>query len=164
MSDWTFAYGSNMKLASLDTDLRERYGVADSIIESSSATLPGWRLVWNYHSGSRGCGAANIERVGDQDLPGLAIRLTDAGLRALDKKEGHRKDIEQSSYRRYLESIRLQSGAGIDAWVYVARPEKVRESPQWPSRAYRQLLVEGATESSLPEAHIKALKAITTCD
>jgi hypothetical protein len=164
VTDWTFAYGSNMKTGDLEADLHDRYGVSNSIIETAPAVLPGWRLVWNYPSVSRGCGAANIEEAAGQDLPGVAIRLTDAGLKALDKKEGHRKDPEQSSYRRYLQSIGLSSGQTIEAWTYVARPEKTRMDPQWPSKAYRQLLIDGATENRLPKAHIEALKDIQVCD
>jgi hypothetical protein len=92
------------------------------------------------------------------------MRLTDVGLKALDRKEGHRRDIRTSSYRRQVGPIRLKSGETVNAWVYVARPEMVSESPQWPSRAYRQLLIDGAIENDLPEAHIQALKAIRTSD
>ncbi len=163
-TDWTFAYGSNMKISDLDADLRGRADGAECIVETLPAFLRGWRLVWNYFSKSRACGAANIEPAADDELPGVVMRLTNVGLKALDRKEGHRKDISTSSYRRQVGPIRLKSGETVNAWVYVARPEMVSESPQWPSRAYRQLLIDGAIENDLPEAHIQALKAIRTCD
>jgi len=62
-SEWTFAYGSNMKINDLDDDLRSRAKGAQCIVETSAAELPGWRLIWNYHSQSRGCGAANVEQI-----------------------------------------------------------------------------------------------------
>lgn len=156
---WVFAYGSNMHLADLERWLGSRPPPRGRILQAQAAHVEGYRLVFNYYSPRRRGGAANVEATPNQRLPGVAVRLNDAGLAAMDDKEGH-----PHRYVREATRTVLASGSEVDAWIYVVRPEFTTAEPVLPTRHYRKLLVEGAVEFGLPEAHIAGLRRLETCD
>jgi gamma-glutamylcyclotransferase (GGCT)/AIG2-like uncharacterized protein YtfP len=155
--EWVFAYGSNMNVDDLRTWLAERGLGSDSLKSVVRATLRDYRLVWNYYSTGRRGGAANIEMSPGHALPGVVLQVDSATRAAIDQKEGHPR-----YYSRGTTTFNLHTddGTAISAWVYIARPERCRMTPEWPTRAYRDLLVQAAVTHGLPEEHVAALKQV----
>ena len=156
---WVFAYGSNMHLADLERWMASRPPPRGRILRAEAAHAEGYRLVFNYYSPTRQGGAANVEAAPNRRLPGVAMELDEAALGAIDVKEGHPHRYHRSEAR-----IVLANGLGLDAWIYMVRPEYRAAEPVLPTRHYRRLLVEGALEFGLPEAHITGLRKLETCD
>lgn len=155
---WVFAYGSNMDLEDLGFWLTQSNLPPARIVQAQRAKLLGYRLVWNHFSASRGGGVANIERA-EGDLPGVALRVDQQTLAALDRKEGY-----PSRYGRSLARAVLESGTGIQAWTYMVQAEHVIDPVVLPSRHYKGILIRGATRFELPADHISLLGALETCD
>src|SRR5205823_2659332 len=88
--------------------LRDR-GISESnVLESRAAKALGLRLSWNYYSEGRQSGAANVVRAVGAEVEGVALLVTEEGLRGIDMKEGYRRsDPPASSYYRRLRRIRL---------------------------------------------------------
>ncbi len=156
---WMFAYGSNMNLADLRRWMRDHDHLDVRIDDIVRATLPDHRLVWNYYSAFRRGGAANIEGAPGRRLPGIAMRVCARTRAAIDAKEGH-----PNVYRRTEVSIELDGGGIVTADAYIARPERCHPTPQWPTRAYLDLLISAALEHRLPDDHVAALSAIRVVD
>lgn len=155
---WVFAYGSNMDLDDLHGWLSTSNLPLGRIVQAQAAKLVGYRLVWNYFSQGRAGGVANIEP-DSGDLPGVALRIDAALLRAIDVKEGF-----PTRYDRVLTQAVLVSGRTIQAWAYRVQPEHHAAHPVPPTRHYKSLLVRGATRFNLPMSHITNLEKLTTCD
>lgn len=150
-----------MHTGDLVTWLRRNGYAAAEIAVLGRAVLPDHELVWNYWSRSRGCGAANVRPRAGCDLPGLVLRVDERGLVALDRKEGN-----GAFYDRGAAPLRvvLDTGESVNAWVYIAKPERVRSEACLPSCAYLNLLIAAAREHGLPAAHIECLRAVLADD
>lgn len=155
---WVFAYGSNMDLDDLKGWLSTSNLPPGRIVQAQAAKLVGYRLVWNYFSKGRAGGAANIEP-DSCDLPGVALRVDEALLRAIDVKEGF-----PNRYDRVLTRAVLGSGRSIRAWAYVVLSEHRANHAVPPTRHYKSLLVRGAIRFNLPMSHISELEKLSTCD
>jgi gamma-glutamylcyclotransferase (GGCT)/AIG2-like uncharacterized protein YtfP len=158
---WIFAYGSNMNLGDLRRWLAENGVPTDGILKARPATLPGYRTVWNYRSKARGGGAANITQAVGRDLPGVALRVDGPTLAAIDKKEGH-PEVYSRGNRRH--AILLGDATEVEAWVYVARPERCSDRGEWPRREYLDLLLDGARKHGLPPWRVRELEVTPTFD
>lgn len=158
---WVFAYGSNMNVEDLLGWFRDRGYLEAEIQEVQPAALIGYRLAWNYYSKGRCGGAANIEPAAGQELPGLALKINDAALRAIDRKEGHPTFYTRGDHPL---RVRLAAGGEVEAWVYIARPERCGITPVWPRQGYLQLLIAAAEGHHLPDWYISQLKATPTAD
>jgi len=156
--EWVFAYGSNMNLDDLRRWLGEHGHRACSIERFAPAVLADYQLVWNYFSGRRNGGAANIEVARGARLPGLALYVDAATFAAIDEKEGHPHWYSRGTTPL---ACQLLDGTAIEAWVYIARPEHCTTVPQWPTREYRDLLVSAAIMHGLPAEHVAALQQVT---
>jgi hypothetical protein len=159
--DWLFAYGSNMNVEDFREWLTSNGHCADGILRVEPATLPGYRIVWNYYSVSRKGGAANVEPCAGRELPGLALSVNEATLKATDHKEGHPSSYNRGSSRL---AVRLYNGETVDAWLYVAVRDRCSATPVLPRREYLQLLVDAARRYSLPPWHITELEATQPLD
>jgi cation transport regulator ChaC len=156
---WVFAYGSNMHLQDLRRWLRENDHPEHGILRVLTASLSGFRLVWNYPSRRRGAGAANIEAHEGATLPGVVLEVDERTLNAIHAKEGH-----DHTYVGSLRRIALAGGAEIDAWVYIVRPERCRSERVWPTTEYLELIIHAAKEHGLPASHIDELTRTPTSD
>lgn len=162
---WVFAYGSNMDLDDLARWCDERGQPLGTIERAEPALLPGHRLIWNYRSQARRGGAANVAR--DQSteatraLPGLALFVDEIALATLDVKEGHPARYDRGPAPR---RARLCSGEGIEAWVYVVRPEFTLPELVPPTRAYREILLRVAARHGFPAWYLAELAALPTAD
>ncbi|MBI1865343.1 MAG: gamma-glutamylcyclotransferase [Nitrospirae bacterium] len=132
----------------------------DGIQRVEKATLPGFRLVWNYYSNARSGGAANIEP-SNRDLPGVAFEVDADTLKAIDRKEGHPRVYSRGDT---LRTIGLESGEEIKAWVYIVLPSRCQKTPVRPRREYLQILVRAAKLHGLPSWHILELERTPTQD
>jgi hypothetical protein len=155
---WTFAYGSNMHLEDLRGWLTGK-GHAAIIHRAERAWLVGHRLVWNYRSVRRGCGAANIEAHAPSTLHGVALQVDAATLLGIEAKEGH---PHVYSHGFALREVVLASGGTAMAFVFVVQPAHRTPGVTAPSRHYLSLLIEGAEHHGLPPDYVEMLRKIET--
>ncbi|MDB5313424.1 MAG: hypothetical protein JWO38_7626 [Gemmataceae bacterium] len=142
---WYFAYGSNL----CTTQMAARTGVSRAGADRSRrAQLPGYRLAFNMGDGS-GWTYANIVHPGDGVL-GVLYRCSRQDLEALDGFE--------EGYERTRVDVLDETGAKVDAVVYIARPEQITAG-QRPRAEYLQRVIRGAREHGLPEQYIHSIEA-----
>lgn len=160
MLDWVFAYGSNMDLGDLRAFLQARR-CPGQIERAEPASLSGYQLVWNYFSGARGGGAANVEPAPGRELPGLALRVDAAALAGIDVKEGHPKRYRRGPKRV---PVRLSAGGIERAWLYIVEPGFRQDRTVTPTRAYLSLLIGAAERYGFPAWYLEELRATPTMD
>jgi hypothetical protein len=154
--NYIFAYGSNMNLEDLKEWLDHRGFDSGMILNTWVAVLDHYDFVWNYFSGTRQGGAANLESKIGSSVCGLLIEFKNPELlRAIDTKEGH-----PTYYSRGSEPITVTRADGqeVDAWLYTARGNRAGRIDIWPTREYKEIVVSGAEKAGLPEDHIQKLK------
>lgn len=159
---WVFAYGSNMHLPDLRRWLGER-GFGDLwLLEHRRAMLPDHRLVWNYYSPVRKGAAANVEHAPGHDLHGLALKVCDRLLGAIDVKEGHPERYNRGD-TPVPTRLLTENGVRMDtSWLYVVRPKYLVEEFVPPRAHYLGLMVEAAREHGLPEDYVAGLENVRT--
>ena len=140
-----FAYGSNM----LSERLAARCPGARPL---GAAVAPGFSLAF-CKRGRDGSGKATLVKAEGRGRPvyGVLFRIGDEERALLDKAEG--------GYRRddAFPVLRHDDGTEVQAMTYIARPD-VREHGLVPFDWYRALVVAGAIQHQLPEAHIRWLR------
>lgn len=159
--DWVFAYGSNMDVDDLCRWLGDRGHPAPRVERVEAAVLSGYRLVWNYRSGARRGGAANVEPAEGVELPGLALEVDPPTLAGIDLKEGHPHRYRRGPRRV---PVRLASGEHQRVWLYVVLPEFRQSGFVAPRRAYLELLLRAAERHAFPDWYVSELRATTTID
>ena len=162
---WTFAYGSNMNLCDLrDWLIRCKHksqAEAESLIErirtkAKVALLENHRLVWNFYSGSRSGGAANIEKQAGGDVYGVAFQIDQEWRDLFDCKEGH-----PNCYSHKERKIRLIRGQKtVSAWVYYAEGSETCDV--WPTADYKAVVVAAARCWKLPKEYVRQLENVPT--
>ncbi len=154
-----FSYGSNMSQDELNRFCRKHN---KPLIDLSSKTprkgiLKGYKLDFNYHSVELGGGAANIEKSPRDQVHGVVFRMTDDDMITLDLKEGAPDD-----FPRILVNITIPNGIDIKNVVaYHANKEKKTVFTP-PSKAYKQIIVDGAKAFELSKKWISMLEALPT--
>ena len=156
-SSFVFAYGSNMHTADLCRWMSDHGHDASALGVARPAVLDDYALVWNYRSGARKGGAANVQPESGACVHGVALAVSPSGLSALDEKEGHPHRYDRGERPR---TVRLAAGGHVDAWVYVVTPAWVQDHRVPPNRAYVDLMIEGARQHALPERWIAHLRTI----
>jgi gamma-glutamylcyclotransferase (GGCT)/AIG2-like uncharacterized protein YtfP len=151
-----FVYGSSMKHPDLLAWLEANGYDSSLIVDAKPAKLRGYDYVWNYYSPSRDGGAVNLEPKRDSSVRGLLIECEDSLLKAFDEKEGHPSYYVRGDKRVRVE--RVEDGATVFAWLYLAKPNKGKKRDIWPTEAYKEIIVEGASFWSFPEHYIERLK------
>jgi len=143
-----FGYGSNM-----DIDLLRRRIDNNSITPESYAKLENYRLIF-----PRGVGSVVPEE--GQDIYGCLYLLTKEEIAKLDVVEGYREDRNKSlnSYNREWIDIFSPEGKTISAEIYIQTNNTDINGK--PSNSYKQTLVKGANDCSLPDFYIKKLEQI----
>jgi gamma-glutamylcyclotransferase (GGCT)/AIG2-like uncharacterized protein YtfP len=161
-TDFTFAYGSNMNSSDLRSWL-ERNGYNSAlIVDRRPAVLEGYDFVWNYHSRGRGGGAANLERRENSRVYGLVVEFEEPLLKAFDRKEGH--PLFYSRGEKRIRVKRLDNDEIVEAWLYIANPNRGDSRDIRPTRAYKKIILDGAREYGLPEEFIDKLEEWPTQD
>lgn len=166
-----FGYGSN-----LDEHDWNRYWAAlgrrAPILEPvGPAVLPDHELAFDYYSGSRGGGALNVRRRVGQTVEGYLFRVSDAGWRGLDRKEG----AAAGCYEPF-ETAALCSRTGVPIPIrsYRACGNRVGVFHQ-PTVAYLEAcrrgrqrfglgtaMLESAAKGEMPDSEVRGLFAYGT--
>lgn len=147
MSEWIFAYGSNMCLGRLLAYNIHLEGPGER------ARLDGYVLRFNKQS-SDGSGKANVEPLDGGVVWGVLYPILDGDLTTLSRGE--------KGYTALQRSVVRDSGA-VDAWVYVAtRPSA--DDALLPYGWYKRFLVEGARWHGLPAGYVRALEAVASTE
>jgi gamma-glutamylcyclotransferase (GGCT)/AIG2-like uncharacterized protein YtfP len=153
-NDYTFGYGSNMNFSDLRAWL-ESNGYDSSLIKSiTKAKLDGYDLVWNFYSHRRGGGAANIEPKEGSSVWGALIEYDESLNKAFDRKEGRPVYYDKEK----LKVKRVEDGEDVEAWVYIAAPNKGSRRDVWPRKDYKWICLKGAQELDLPEEYIQKIE------
>ena len=153
--DYVFAYGSNMNSSDLRSWL-ERNGYDSSLILNRwPATLDGYDFVWDYYSSGRRGGACNLKQKDGSRIYGVLLEIDEALLKAFDRKEGN--PIFYSRGRKRVPVLREEDNKVIPAWLYLAQPNKGSRTDVWPTREYKKIVLDGATEFNLPDEHIETI-------
>jgi cation transport regulator ChaC len=136
-----FAYGSNMHAARMR-------GRTPSAIVMGTARLPRHAVRCNKR-GRDGTGKANICPDPDAHTYGVVYRLDASELALLDEAEG--------GYARVAKQVICETIGKVSAHTYVA--EVLTDNPV-PAGWYKQHMIEGAIEHSLPQPYIAWLMAL----
>jgi gamma-glutamylcyclotransferase (GGCT)/AIG2-like uncharacterized protein YtfP len=152
--EYTFGYGSNMNYSDLRAWL-ESNGYDSSLIRNIwVASLEGYDFVWNYYSHRWGGGAANIEPKSGALIWGALIEYDSSLGKAFDRKEGY-----PVYYGKEEKSVkRMEDGKIIQAYVYIAGPNKGSRRDIWPRRDYKRICLKGAQDLGLPQDHIDKIQ------
>ncbi len=145
-----FAYGSNM-----DIDLlRNRVGNND-LISEGYGVLKSHRLIF-----PRGVGSVVFDE--NSEVYGCLYLLTKKEIEKLDVIEGYRKDREKSknSYNREWIDVVTKNGKTISAEIYIQTNNFDINGK--PSKNYKQTLVKGASDCSLPDFYKDKLAQMET--
>ncbi|MBI4611398.1 MAG: gamma-glutamylcyclotransferase [Candidatus Rokubacteria bacterium] len=147
---WYFAYGSNM----CAERLIQRVGKPKKV---ATGQLHGFRLVFNK-LGDDCTDKGNVVSCEGEAVLGVLYDLTRKQLADLDRYEGY-----PSHYERKKMPIEVGDAEGkmVEAWVYLARPSKIREGLK-PTAKYVEFYIRGAKEHGLPEAFVKWLMTVET--
>jgi gamma-glutamylcyclotransferase (GGCT)/AIG2-like uncharacterized protein YtfP len=131
MSDWYFAYGSNM-----NPERMSARGLLFS--EAVSGRLPGFSLRFNKKAtGKEGVAYANIVYAPQACVEGVLYSLVEAeAIELMDPFEGN-----PVRYSREIFSV-ISDDRIINAWVYVANPAMIAEG-LLPEKRYLEHLIAG---------------------
>lgn len=131
---WYFAYGSNMDVARMLT----RNAPFTRI---KKGRVNGQRLVFNkIPDGYPGFGYANIVSEHGFEVMGVLFEVNEAGLMELDKWEGVKEN--GGHYFRSQIMVLLDDGTSVEATVYLAHPDKVKDG-LLPTTTYMDHLYQG---------------------
>ena len=147
-----FAYGSNMDPDDLNAWCRRRGRPTVRVSRTEVAELCDHRLHFDYWSGVRQGGAANVSPQLATSVFGLALWVDPEGLLSFDLKEGH-----PNNYERRLLPVRLASGTQESAWVYRVRDEHRRATHIPPTNHYSMLLLNAAKRHCFPASYVTVL-------
>ena len=129
---WYFAYGSNMDVAQMLT--REA-----PFTRIKKGRVHGNRLLFNKIADRYpGYGYANIVSEHGFEVIGVLYEVNEAGLLKLDECEG----VSSNHYFRSQITVLLDDGKSVEATVYLAHPNKVKDG-LLPTKAYMDHLYQG---------------------
>ncbi|UCE62791.1 MAG: gamma-glutamylcyclotransferase [Nitrospirota bacterium] len=146
-----FAYGSNMS----ERRLRERVPSAQKV---GVATLPGHQLVFHKKSENDGSGKCNAypTLVLDEVVIGILFDLDRSEKILLDGAEGIGVGYEQRTV-----GLSLDNGSSYEAFAYFA----ICIDPSLkPYHWYKEHVLRGAVENSLPESYISSIQCVESID
>jgi hypothetical protein len=149
---WYFAYGSNMQRATLC----ERRGIVCQ--RALAARVPGWQVVFDKPPLIPiGESFANLVPDPNGSAFGVLFEIATEDLAHLDLTEG----VLIGNYERVLITAHPLNDA--DTMVTAHTLTSARRDPSLnPSPRYMGLVIEGATEHSLPADYLTHLRAIPT--
>ena len=113
-----FGYGSNLDNEDWTKWCHRRGRNPDGLKELGPAWIDGYYLTFDYYSGSRECGAANLKWLapGRAVTPGALFEIDKETLDALDQKEGH---PNPKYYQRKIVTAYTADGKAHQAYTYI---------------------------------------------
>jgi gamma-glutamylcyclotransferase len=145
-----FAYGSNMH-----PDLMsERCPSAEF---AGAAKLSDYRLGFTRRSVKTfpGSGVADLLPAHGSTVWGALYRMNQAGLNALDEKEG-----AGFAYQQQRVDVALRDETRLEAITYTVIEKEHQEVP--PSEEYLRHLIDGARRRGLPEEYVSFLESVSS--
>eukprot|EP00092_Neocalanus_flemingeri_P063501 GFUD01076864.1.p1 GENE.GFUD01076864.1~~GFUD01076864.1.p1 ORF type:complete len:173 (-),score=69.32 GFUD01076864.1:83-601(-) len=141
-----FAFGSNL--------LTERIHINNpSAVFRTIAKLKDHRLDFNYFSQRWKGAAATIIPTPDNHVWGVLWELNMEHMETLDQQEG-----VPTVYNRKMVEVELEDGTKEEAVTYfLVKPE---EEDKRPSFVYKDVIVRGAEEHSIPGEYLEWLRGI----
>jgi len=139
----------------MDIDLLRNRIDNNYLFSEGYAKLENYKLVF-----PRGVGSVVSDET--TDVYGCLYLLNKKEIEKLDVVEGYRKDRNKSenSYNREWIDVVLQNGKTLSAEIYIQTNNTDINGK--PSNSYKQTLVRGASDCSLPDFYIQELEAIET--
>lgn len=148
MSEWYFAYGSNMWA----DQMASRTGpVADGPDRPRRAFLPEYQLTFDV-PGDDDQAFANVRRPGP-GVHGVLYFCTPEALTRLD--------VFEFGYERRRTTVVLEDGARLDAFIYLAGPAGLVQG-RTPTAAYLLRILTGARQHGLPEDYVRGIEALAS--
>jgi cation transport regulator ChaC len=143
-----FAYGSNL----VEDEMLAKAPDAEPY---GPAFVPGYRIVFNKHSTTRGCDAASIEKCPSRVLWGFLYRLRPEDEARLRKRESGYVEHRVHAWR--VEGIADCEGATrVDAYTFIGKTACTASCG--PTEKYRTIVVDGARTRALPSDYIATLE------
>jgi len=136
---WLFVYGTLM-----DPEKAKR--IFGRLPKAKVAFLPGYDLAFDKEGMGRG--NPNLRR--GKGVWGVIYDLSEEDVRRLDR-------VSPKYSRREVEVI--VDGERVRAWVYVAKPEYVKEGLE-PDRSCVERMIRGAKFHGLPEDYVARLESL----
>ena len=141
-----FGYGSNLDKEDWTKWCEDRGKDPSGLKELGPAWLDEYKLVFDYYSKSRKCGAANLVRVasGMAATPGALFEIDEYTLKLLDRKEGVKIP---GCYQREHITVFTADGRSHDAVTYIHIND---DSTHYePSKHYESLIRNGLVRLNL---------------
>lgn len=146
-----FAYGSNL----LDSEMKQTSPSAKPV---GRAYIPGYRLLFDKHSITRGSDAANITKDSSSMVWGFIYSLSDEERARLQDREGGYSEILATAL---LNRVDDEASVPIDVFTFIAKAECLKSCG--PSAEYVDLIVRGAKQRNLPADYIGSIRAAAPC-
>jgi gamma-glutamylcyclotransferase len=150
MSEWYFAYGSNL---SIDQMIARTGPIRQGAGRPRVAQLPNYRLVFNMQ-GEDGQAFANVMSPG-KGVHGIVYSCSSEALIKMDAFE--------KGYRRGPVRVVLENGSELDAVTYFAEAANVAYGLE-PRADYLQKILRGARQHGFPEIFIQEIEAIAKAE
>lgn len=125
-----FAYGSNMS-----KDRMIKRGL--NFTSRKSATLNGYKLLFNKKAASGDFSYANISPITDSFVEGALYEFPDEEIKMLDKAEGY-----PNHYVKILVDVIDSTGNSITATTYIAKKDKI-VAGLMPNKDYLDCILKG---------------------
>jgi cation transport regulator ChaC len=142
---WSFGYGSNMDVKSLQT--KKHVNIVDHVC----AVLRGWKMSFTLPGPAKVEPAyANVIKGAPGDeVHGVAFCMTRASGEELDRTE--------SGYNKEMVTLHAYDGRVLEGFTYVNKPGALSEVELAPSARYLGVLVRGARAGGCNEEYIQRL-------
>ncbi|RME86334.1 MAG: gamma-glutamylcyclotransferase, partial [Planctomycetota bacterium] len=134
LSDYYFAYGSNLNTEDVKNHYRQKGGSFDSPWRRivGKAFLPDYEYVFHYRSSTRRAGALDLQPKTDQVVSGMVFEVED--WEWLDYKEG-----APYCYARQEVEVILEDGSFLPAITYLVIPNRIEKEFIPPTEEYRDI-------------------------
>ena len=141
-----FGYGSNLDNADWTKWCHKRGRNPDGLKEIGPAWIDEYFLTFDYYSGSREAGAANLKLLasGRAATPGALFEIDEDTLEALDRKEGH---PNPKYYQRKIVTAYTADGKAHQVYTYIHYATEENFHP--PSQEYEGLIRNGLERLNL---------------
>lgn len=146
--EYYFAYGSNL----LDREIKT---TAPRAADDSVAYLPGWRLVFNKHSNSRGGDAASIGKCAAQMVWGYVYRISADDKAQLAAREGGYRPVTVTVLQ-VKDPADCEKCEPLKVFTFVA--EETCAAGCGVPDAYLKIVLEGAKLRGLPPDYVRGIE------
>jgi cation transport regulator ChaC len=146
LSDWYFAYGSNMNLAQIRSRCSRPVVVA-------IARLADHRLTFYGHTETWDGAMETVEPTPGYEVWGVIFQLSRLDWERLDEWQGARLD-GAGQYFHFPVTVTDMDGQDHNVRIY---KKDVQGEPRDPSHEYLEHIAHGAAENGLPPHYVEAL-------